>query len=99
MTSASVTRLRSGWFTDPECSRETYRLQGAIRILALWGAEPTWTHSDCTRVEFGRVKHACDYRCKVEWPEWVTNDVLQAAYTASSALQTARGIYNRRAGA
>lgn len=95
MTSTAASRLRRGWFSDPECNRTTYRLQGALRILAQWGAKPEWSHSNNTYIEWGREKHCCDYRCTVAWPEWVTNDVLDSAYNASSTLQSARGDWNK----
>jgi hypothetical protein len=97
MASRGVYAMRQGWFRDPEDSLTTYRRQGALGILRQWGGEPEWTHSDHTYVEWGRERHLCDDRCKVTYPEWVTDEVIQAALTASDVIQTARGKYHQRA--
>lgn len=90
--------LRAGRTHDYEDSRSTYRLQQAYGILAAAGVEPVRTHSDTMAWDWAtnRDRHVCDYRCKVTWPEWVTNDMLEAAYNLADAAQTARGAYNRR---
>ncbi|HKB40459.1 MAG TPA: hypothetical protein VKD72_28805, partial [Gemmataceae bacterium] len=109
---ASVNRLRRGWFQDPECHRETYRLQGALRILALWGAEPVFPehtekcirHPDNRHCRVHGVMYSCDNGCTVgwepvpTWPEWVSDEVLGAAYAAACALQTARGAWHPGSG-
>lgn len=89
--------LKRGDTRDPECWRTSHRLlvgQGIIRSL---GIESTWTHSDSEECDFGRMRHACDYRCKCEWPEWVTGRVFDLAYQLANEVQTERGSFERAA--
>lgn len=107
--SAVAMRMRRGWFRDPEDFHGTYRMEGALRILKAWGAEPTFRKHDeqCDRhpdrlsnVVFGyreRVICSCGAdQAQVEWPEWVTDECFDAAYRAANVLQTERGAYHQR---
>lgn len=86
-----------------------YRVQGALSILALWDAKPVKPgHTEkCDRdpqrlllVSFmhrDRISCTCGAdRQSYTFPEWVTDEVIVAAYEAADALQTARGAYNQR---
>lgn len=89
--------LKRGDTSDIECWRTTHRLRVGQGILRSLGIAPEWSHSDCTRVSFGRVVHACDYRCVCTWPEWVTGDVFDLAYRLANETQTERGAFERNA--
>lgn len=80
---------------DPECARTSYRLRMAHGILASMGIKPIWHHSDCERVEHGRPRHACDYRCRCEWPEWVPGETFDLAYRLANVTKTAAGAAAR----
>lgn len=89
--------VKRGDTFDVECSRTSTRLRMAHAILKSQGAEPVWSHSDRTRLEFGWLeKHACDHRCTCAWPEWVTGEAFDLAYRLADEIQTARGAHNRR---
>lgn len=88
--------LMRGDSYDPECSRTTHRLRRGQALLASMGITPTWQHSDCTRVEYGRAKHACDYRCTCAWPAGTTGRTFDLAYQLADEFQTARGAQAQR---
>jgi hypothetical protein len=87
--------LKRGDTFDIEDWRMTHRLGVARSILRSFQVEPTWEHSDCTRVEWGRPKHACDYRCKATWPEWVTDDIFDLAFNLADEVQDKRGRWHQ----
>lgn len=90
--------LARGDTFDPEDSRMTHRLRIARGILAGQGIEPTVNHADTPDtivVEWGRPKHACNYRCETVWPEWVGHATFNAAFALADAIQNERGGYNR----
>ena len=87
--------LKRGDPFDIEDQLTTHRLRAGHAILRSLGLEPEWTHSDSTHVEWGRVKHVCDYRCKATWPEHVTGKTFDLAYTLADEHQTARGKYHQ----
>lgn len=90
--------VKRGDTFDPECHRTTHRLGVAQGILRGLGIEATWEHSGTSRVtQFGVAKHACDYRCKATWPEWVTGETFDLAYSLACEVQTKRGEFNRSA--
>lgn len=74
----------------------TARLHMAFTILKAAGAESTRTHSDRTYVEYGRERHMCDHHCTTAWPEWVTGEMFDQAFTLADTAIPARSTYNRR---
>ena len=97
--SYAVSMLRKGRTWEMECPRTTHRLQAAWAILGTMGIEPTIIHADTPSnevVEWGRVKHGCDWKCKAApLPEWVTDEILQMAYTLADRMISERGAANR----
>ncbi len=89
--------LKRGDYHDPECWRTTHRLRVGQGILRSLGIEQTWTHSDSQYADFGRMRHSCDYRCKCEWPAWVTGETFDLAFRLADETQTKRGEYERAA--
>jgi hypothetical protein len=87
--------MARGYTFDPEDSRTTNRLRDAYVILRTLGIEPTKTHSDYMGAEYGRPKHICTDGCKIEWPVWVTSDMLDYAYSLADRVATERGNFNR----
>jgi hypothetical protein len=87
--------VKNGWFVDIECSRTTHRRQTAKGILKDLGIEGTWEHSDNMSVEWGRSKHLCDHRCKIVWPEWVTDEMFDHAYYLADLEVTHQGAHAR----
>jgi len=97
--SAVSHRFRRGWFSDPEDWHGTYRMEIALRLLRFVGIEPEWHHSDRTgTIGTGllqREGHVCDDRCRPIWPEWVTDDIFDAAYRLADLIQTGRGAWHQ----
>lgn len=93
--------MRAGWFSDPECARTSYRRRYALGILKLWGGGPETLHHPEGRCQLPRVQrvfsqdYSCDYRCTQVYPEWVTDEVIQAALNCAHTIQTQRGAFFR----
>ena len=101
----AVIKLRRDDTFEPECVFTTRRLQGAKGLLKSMGIEPVITHDpQCTKT---LIRYGMAYKCeghneyghlpclKVEWPEWVTDEILDEAYNLVSNVTTARGRHNR----
>jgi hypothetical protein len=96
-------RVKLGRTSDYEDSRETYRMQKTITILAGAGITPTITHG--TRVYFdwatSRDRHHCSLDgsgngdCKIEWTPWATDEDFDQAYEMACRTATNMGQYNR----
>jgi len=87
--------LKRGDTYDIECARTSYRLRVGQGILKAAGLTQTWHHSDNQHVEFGRAKHACDYKCRCEWDAWATDEMFDRAYALADDVQTERGRYHQ----
>jgi len=90
--------LKAGYFFDPEDSRKTRRLQGALAVLEQMGVQPTTLHhTDCAKHASNagrgvRYPGYCSNLCTVEWPKYVTDEMLQMAWTIGDTTATLRGI-------
>lgn len=95
---ATIGQIRRGYRYDPESSRETSRLRTAWAILKAAGIDPEIRHGDTAinqGVDFGRPRHRCADNCRPEWPEWVTNEMLQNALDLANKTVSARGKWAR----
>ena len=105
MTSLAVMKLRRGETYEPECDRTSRRLGTAMSILESLGVkhetehDPScrrysgkWYAPDCT----GRDPYGYKSCMTVSWPEWVTDEMFQLAYSLASEVATEEGKYNRR---
>lgn len=97
--------LRSGRTYDIECSLSTERLHRSYKVLEALGAAPVIVHGPQTAWDWAtnRERHmdACTINgtgkagCTVTWPEWVTDEMLDEAYSLTSTFRKAEGHYNR----
>lgn len=106
--STNASRVKRGWFSDPECHRTTYRLRKTLAILHAMGIEPTFAeHAEtCMKspAQRGNRCHNWLYYCdchvgndpRPTWPEWATDEMFNMAASAASAAQTARGEWHQR---
>jgi len=103
----AVSMLRAGRTYDYEDSRATSRLHAAYAALKAIGVEPERTHSDKVGFSWERrgwlvpehhsVVCGESAGCKVTWPEWVTDEMLEAAYSLADNVLYEQGRYNRAA--
>lgn len=89
--------------------KRRYRIRGALSILRAWSVEPKKPdHAEtCDRfpakldnVSFMYRERVCCMcgadRKPFEFPEWVTDEILIAAYECADKIQTASGDFNQR---
>lgn len=88
---------------DIEDPRETHLRNATILLLGKMGAERTIAHGDATWFDSatGRERHLCQdpgsrNACRVVWPEWVTEEVVNHAYDLSYVAWQAQVAINRR---
>lgn len=100
MSSLHVSQLRRGDTRDVEDWHASHRLLLAHSILRENGVTWKTEHGNTAineTVEWGRVKHACADNCRT-WieQEWVTDQIIEAAWHLADLLQTERGAWHRR---
>ena len=97
-----VRKLRRADTYEHECQRTTYRLHAAMGVLGSMGLVPTKTHDPECRKEWVNTSgrsYACQGEhlggvlpcLKVEWPDWVTDEHFEMAYSLADSVITARG--------
>lgn len=103
--SFTTSRLRRGDTHDRECHRTSHRLEVAWKLLAAMGIDrPTIIHSDNMSYDWAipgglhSNRHSCDWKCRAEpLSEWVTDEILDAAYALADKMVTERGAHHRAA--
>lgn len=102
--------LKRGDTFDPEDWRMTHRLGVARSILRSLQIEPTYLEHDekCIRHPknaWNRVhgfNYWCDSGCPrfndppPTWPEWVTDEIFELAFSLADRVQTSRGDWHQR---
>lgn len=87
--------LKRGDTYDYEDSRMSHRLRRARMILENMGIKPVVEH--CNQCKIGPSRgpmSGCWDACKTVWPEWVTNEVFQAAFNLADITIRANASKN-----
>jgi hypothetical protein len=91
MMTTGASHLKRGDTFDPECGRTTHRLRLGQHILAAAGIESAHVHGE-HRENF----RGCYSGCRNVWPEWVTDEMFESAWSLADKVQTERGRHARR---
>ena len=104
---ALASAVKRGRTYDPEDFRTTTRMHATLGVLASLGIKPTITHGTRTYFDWAMAgslnpdKHLCSLSgsgyndCTITWPEWVTDEIFDAAASLASLARTEEGAYNR----